>query len=428
MRGSIRDYVMEQPIFCHHNHHRNFSDFEKERGSFDHTSLLGYAAADIAAAGGARPESVREGGLSALWRFVRTTGYGRAVSLGCRSLFDLEYAPENYDQITAALRHALTNKPPSEVYSSFMTEKANTKWVINDSFFYANDCAGHEPALYPEGYRFVWRMDDLFAAVSEEPIIKLEGYTDIAIFDLRRLAEALQASVERLRGATNLAAVKLGIAYLRDLVISSPTEHEAEIAFSRMRSRKLTHGGVTQYAGAVSAAEARPLGDYLLHRLLQLAHDADLPVQIHTGYLAGNWCALNGANASHLLPVFDRYRRVRFDIFHGSLPWMTELGAIAKNYPNVYPDLCWAWAMNPAQTERALSEWLDAVPFNKIFAYGADTGWPWCDVGYALQARQGIARALDQKIDAGYFSPETAREVAAAIMLRNGEEFYGLKG
>ena len=105
---------------------------------------------------------------------------------------------------------------------------------------------------------------------------------------------------------------------------------------------------------------------------------------------------------------------------------MSELGAIAKNYPNVYPDLCWAWTMNPAESERALSEWLDAVPFNKIFGYGADTAWPWCDVGYSLQARIGITRVLDQKIQAGYFSRATAEEVASALLLGNGEGFYGL--
>jgi len=149
-------------------------------------------------------------------------------------------------------------------------------------------------------------------------------------------------------------------------------------------------------------------------------------VQIHTGYLAGDWGPLDGTNASRLIPVFDKYRRVRFDVFHASWPWTSELGATEKNYPNVYPDLCWAWTMNPAQSERALSEWLDAVPFNKIFGYGADTLCPWCDVGYAKQARIGIARVLEQKIAAGYLSESTAEEVASAVMLRNGEEFLGL--
>jgi hypothetical protein len=82
--------------------------------------------------------------------------------------------------------------------------------------------------------------------------------------------------------------------------------------------------------------------------------------------------------------------------------------------------------MNPAASERVLSEWIDGTPFNKIFGYGADTGYPWCDVGYAMQARLGIARVLEQKIDANYLSPATAEEVAAAIMLGNGEEFFGL--
>ena len=169
-----------------------------------------------------------------------------------------------------------------------------------------------------------------------------------------------------------------------------------------------------------------PLGDYLFHRSMERAHDEDIPVQIHTGYLAGNWMGLTGTSIELLIPIFDTCRRVRFDTFHASWPWASELGVIAKNYPNVFPDLCWAWAMNPDGSERALSEWLDGVPYNKILGYGADTGLPWCDVGYALQARLGIARVLDRKIEANAFSREKAEEIAAAIMLGNGEEFFGL--
>ena len=135
---------------------------------------------------------------------------------------------------------------------------------------------------------------------------------------------------------------------------------------------------------------------------------------------------LAGTRALHLVPVLEKYRRARFDLFHASWPWTSELGALAKNYPNVYPDLCWAWTMNPAASERALAEWLDGVPFNKIFGFGADSGVPWNNAGYGLQARLGIANVLEQKIRDGHFSPATAREVAAAIMLENGERFYGL--
>jgi hypothetical protein len=102
------------------------------------------------------------------------------------------------------------------------------------------------------------------------------------------------------------------------------------------------------------------------------------------------------------------------------------LGAIGKNYPNVWLDMCWAWTMNPAASERALSEWLDAVPFIKIFAYGADTLLPWCDMGYALQAKKGVARVLEQKVADGFICERTALEIADCILLENGKAFYHL--
>jgi predicted TIM-barrel fold metal-dependent hydrolase len=254
----------------------------------------------------------------------------------------------------------------------------------------------------------------------------LQKATGIEVLSLGRLVDAMNASIDAFMASGRLAAIKIGIAYRRDLSVTNPTTHEAELAFNRIRSRKSYHEGLQQNAAAVNAGEARPLADYLFHRLIERANDEDLPVQIHTGYLAGNWGSLAGTKALHLLSLFDTYRRVRFDVFHASWPWTSELGAIAKNYPNVYPDMCWAWTMNPAQSERALCEWLDAVPYTKIFAYGADTNYPWCNAGYAIQARKGIARVLEQKVADGHFSEATAREVAAAIMVGNGERFYRL--
>ena len=84
--------------------------------------------------------------------------------------------------------------------------------------------------------------------------------------------------------------------------------------------------------------------------------------------------------------------------------------------------------MNPAEAERALEGWLDAVPFTKIFGFGSDTGLPWCVVGYALQARIGIANVLERRVLSGIYSEADAREVADHLMLLNGEAFFGLQG
>ena len=429
MPSSIRDFVMNHPLFCHHNHHYNFHGLDKDRDSYDYRSLLGgYAESDLVTAAGARPPAEMDDAarVAECWSSISTTGYGRAVTLGCRALFDLEYSPENFPRITEALRASIAGKSAAEVYDYFVKERANTRWVLNDGHTYGNDPAQYQAGAYPSYYRFAWRMDSLFAILDRSPIEELQRATGVSITSLDRLIQAMNASITRLRNAAPVAAIKIAIAYYRDLAVADPTRHQAEAAFNQIISRDTAHDPIQQDAGAVNARDARPLSDFLFHRLMERADDEDLPVQIHTGYLAGNWGALSSTKASYLIPIFEKYRRVRFDLMHASWPWTSELGAIAKNYPNVYPDLCWAWAMNPAASERALSEWLDAVPHNKIFGYGADTIRPWCDVGYAMQARLGIARVLEQKIEAGCFSARTAEEVASAIMLHNGERFLSL--
>ncbi len=425
---SMRDFVTDHPLFCSHTHHFDFRDFDQQRASFDFRSLLGYAHSDLMTTAGARwaDWTDDEVGVAAMWPKIRTTGYGRAVALMSQDLFGLEYCPDNFSRITQALRNLIGDRSPAEIYDELLQQKANTKWVVKD-WHASSGVVPSGETVYPEYYRFSWRMDGLFSIAGCGIIDDLESDTGLSILTIDHLVEAMNASISAFRAEAPFAGLKVGMAYQRDLSVADPARHEAELAFNRIRNRKLFHRGVQQEHGAVSLLEGRPLGDYLFHGLMRRAHDEGIPVQVHTGYLARHWGSLTSTKASHLIPIFDKYRRVKFDIFHGSWPWMSELGAIAKNYPNVYPDLCWAWTMNPAECERGLSEWLDAVPFNKILGYGSDTGYPWCDVGYAKQARIGIARVLEQKVDAGYFSPATAEEVASAIMLVNGEELFGLR-
>ena len=422
MNSELTDFVMQHPMLSHHDHHCHFKAFEARRKQYDAASLLGYAGSDLVTAAGNRPidtVSVREN-VADFWPAIAATGYGRAVTLGCRALFDLDYTPANFDAVTSSLQSFLADRPAAEIYDDCVRKRANIPWVIQDFFYKPGNESLLKEVLYPDYYRFAWRMDDLFAINDAAPIRTMEAATGMAICSLDHLVQAMHADIDRFKAIGKLAAFKLGIAYARDLAVDDPPRRAAELAFSRIRKIKKRRGA------AASPRETCPLADYLIHRLLERAHDEDVPVQVHTGYLAGNWGALEGTRAMHLVPLFNKYRRVRFDVFHASWPWCSEMGAIAKNYPNVYLDMCWAWAMNPAAAERALNEWLDAVPFNKIFSFGADTELPWCNIGYALQARQGIARVLENKVRKGLFSAATAREIAAAIMLENGRKFHGL--
>jgi predicted TIM-barrel fold metal-dependent hydrolase len=426
--STIQEYVQGHALFCHHDHHCDYDVFDRNRSSYTFQSLLGYAGADLVVAAGAPPlqEPLTDEQVAKWWPSARATGYGQAVRLGCHDLFGLCYQPGNFTAITAALQAAIAGKTAAQVFDHYVHEVAQNDWTICDTHFRVDDPHALIDGLYPDSYRFTFRQDELFAMVDDAPIAALERFTGRSVHTLDQLVSALNAAIDRFAATGKLAAIKIGMAYLRDLTVTDPTREEAERAFVRIRNRKAVWDGIQQNSGAVDAASSRALGDYLFHRLIQRAGDDGLPVQIHTGYLAGYWGALEGSKALHLVPLFHKYRNVRFDLFHASWPWCSELGAIGKNYPNVWLDMCWAWTMNPTACERALAEWLDAVPFIKIFAYGADTGLPWCNVGYSLQAKKGVGRVLERKVADGYFCEHTAQEVADCILLDNGKAFYHL--
>ena len=335
--STIREYVMRHALFCHHDHHNSYADFDAERESYSFESLLGYAGADLVTAEGTRPPKgpMDAERIARLWPKIRVTGYGRAVSLGCRELFGLDYAPENFEAITEALQTAIKGKSAAGVYDYFVHEVAMNKWTIQDGNFRLDSASAFQDDMYPTSYRFAFRMDDLFNMVDAAPIEMLERFCDLSIHTLDQFVEALNIAIDRFKATGLMAALKNGMAYRRDLIVGDPTHHEAELAFNRIRSRKAFWGGVQQNNGAVGVSEGRALADYMFHRFIQRACDDDIPVQIHTGYLAGNWGSLNGTKASNLIPILEKYRGVRFDLFHASWPWTSELGAMAKEFPSV---------------------------------------------------------------------------------------------
>ena len=207
-----------------------------------------------------------------------------------------------------------------------------------------------------------------------------------------------------------ITSIKIGLASNRDLDFGYPSKSEAEQVFNRMmyleRGEKVLRSyerlgkkfGEDMAIPVLSSTDLRPLHDYLVHVYIQRAGDEDMPVQVHTGYLHGIQRDLRNINPMQLVPLLLRYKNTRFDLFHAGWPYTEELGAIGKNFPNVWISLCWAWAMNPISVERALESWLDCVPYNKIIGFGGDTKHPLEVYGYAMQAREGLARVLEKRI------------------------------
>jgi predicted TIM-barrel fold metal-dependent hydrolase len=121
--------------------------------------------------------------------------------------------------------------------------------------------------------------------------------------------------------------------------------------------------------------------------------------------------------------LFSKYPDVKFDIFHTGYPYQNITAALAKMYPNVFIDMCWSHIISPFAARKALSDFLDAVPYNKIMGFGGDYAIVDAIYGHLKIARENIARVLSQKVEEdGGMSIDRAAEIAHRLLYDNPKE------
>jgi len=244
-----------------------------------------------------------------------------------------------------------------------------------------------------------------------------------------RLDEYLEACREIFEGfkAYGAVAFKDQSAYARALDYGNPTRAEAEAVFNWFMEDPLRSAS---YPDGV-----RPLDDYLFHAFMRMARDLDLPVQVHTGMLAGLYGDIRQANAAGLANLLMLHNDVRFDLFHANWPYSGELLFLAKAYPNVAIDFCWTNVIDPVYCQDMLRQALSSVPHSKIHGYGSDFGgfgyppgggyvdraWAHAQIG-----RENVAIALSDMVEMEYLGLDEAKEVAYAWLFGNANEFYRL--
>jgi len=431
MSDSIRDYVFAERLFDGHEHLAPLPEFAGAKQTY--ASICGYAMADLHVARGAVPPA-DEGfppveapdsapAYFAAWRSARNTGYCQAIERVCRELLGLDYTEANAEAIGEKL-NALKDPDPTAFYRDLLREKAGVRWAIKDSI---NTPDGVADGTYPRDLvRVNYRDEDLLEVRRRGAILERERRWNHSIQSLDDLLEGFRRSMSDCFATGWVTAIKIGQAYRRKLDFTCPAKADAERAFNRLMTLGSGRPQGSLSEPQPSDADLRPLHDFLVHQFIRHATDEDKVVQIHTGYLAGVYNDLRNINPLNLVPLFVTYRTTRFDLFHAGWPYHDILGTIGKHYPNVWISLAWAWAMNPITMERALDAWLDGVPFNKIIGFGGDTHHPVCTYAYALQAREGIARVLQARIDRGAMDTALAREAARAILLTNGCDLHRL--
>jgi len=259
-----------------------------------------------------------------------------------------------------------------------------------------------------DGFVGIWNL---------KQIRVLEKEFDRNIYTLDDLLEVLDLSFER-RIKEGIVGVKTALAYNRIIRYEKVTKYQAERVFNRI----FNHMGE-----GISWREAKPLQDFLMHQVIQRAIEAKLPIQIHTGLQEGNGNIITNSNPTHLVNLFIQYPQAKFDIFHASYPYTPELTALAKNFPNVYVNLCWVYVISPHAARKILSEWIETLPSNKIFGFGGDYLIVEGAYAHAKMARDNVAKVLAEKVEEDYFSLSEALEFAQKIFRDNPAKVFNLK-
>lgn len=346
--------------------------------------------------------------VAPFWDRARHGGYGRAIALTIREVYGIpDLNRDTYRDVTAAMR--AQNRPG--VHRRLIREKAGVSWYV---LHHVGDAGtvyreGIDPAICRRvlGVNCFLRdslpLDDFAARTG----IRADSW------------EAFQAVMDWYfeRYAADAVAIKNNCPYWRGLRFDDPPPERAAAAFEK----RYVHGQ------ALEPGELKALQDAAFHFCLRRAATHDLPVQIHTGYLAGNRnLDTDRIRPSDLTNLFVQYPHVRFDLFHIGYPYQGEIAALAKNFPNVHVDLCWAWIIDPYATRRALQTFIATVPVNKIFGFGGDVFTADGVYGHARIARWGTAWALARMIDQGYLGEGDAATIARMILHDNAREFFDL--
>jgi hypothetical protein len=127
----------------------------------------------------------------------------------------------------------------------------------------------------------------------------------------------------------------------------------------------------------------------------------------------------------HLTNLFFIYPTVKFDLFHLSYPYQGELSVLAKIFPYVHIDFCWAHIISGHLSRRNLHEMLETVPANKLFGYGGDYRYPELSYAHAKMACRNISQVMTEKVEEGFCSETEARQLTRMLLHDNPDHMFG---
>lgn len=168
---------------------------------------------------------------------------------------------------------------------------------------------------------------------------------------------------------------------------------------------------------------SNPLRDYILEETVKFAGKQGLVVAVHTGF----WGDFRSLHPGYMIPIATRNPDVRFDVYHLGYPYTREAMMLGKNFPNVWLNLCWLYAISRQGAISAIDELLDLVPVHKVMGFGGDYRIAVEKVyGHLAMAKEALARVFAARIKEGYMTEKQALDIINRWLFNNPKELYGL--
>ncbi len=419
----IRNYISDIPVIETHEHYMGVTGPVKDIWNF---IMSGYHCSDMQSASFGNEiyyKKIFEGKLSfdekyiafeKIYNKTKNTAYTKAFEIGLKRCWDI-------DTINKSTIKDLSGKLLSRdqnFYNALMKKYKILIKIVDlcDAERFVDIIDGTNKN-YSKYCRFALPLPSFHNIHSCQDIIKMEKYNGEEI--IKSLDDYIYNFDFLLKKAVDFGIVCLKdqTAYRRIIDYSNPSKAEAESIFNKIMSNP---------RDIFSSNEVRPLDDWLFHNFIDLAKQYQLPIQLHTGHMAGIRNNVVKANAAHLLKVLELHSDVAFDLFHGNWPFMGEYLFIGKNYPNVYLDLCWVQAIDPLYSVELIKRAIVTVPHNKIMAFGGDTNKIENTIGYLELAKDNVAFALSEMIEINYLSKNEAKQIAVDWFFNNPNELFNL--
>jgi hypothetical protein len=425
----IKTAIDKIGIVDSHEHFRTEKELIKRQPDFFQLVEGGYSKVDAMVVGNTFPHdekwkdknlSVEEKWQSFLptYERIKNTGYMQALRIGIKKIHGIELTDlESVKKINESLK---------KVYQPGAYEKIlHEMGKIDCMMVYAKFDKGFDKTQYPSFFMAVRSFDRLVIFTSQKDIEWMEESYGIRIHSVDDLEKIYRKFVDE-SIASGVVGFKWTGAYIRSLDFTDYSREKADALLKKILQN--TEAGFSWAGGvAFSVEDGKPLSSYCMHTMLRIIEEKGYPLSIHTGLLTWGGADIRRSDPQLLIPLFKEYKGINFDLFHSGWPYVTEFEELGKSWPNVYLNQCWTHIISPEGARQQLSEMIECVPANKIFAFGGDSDYLEQAIGHLEIAKENCAIVLTEKVLDGKFSEAEAIEFAKRILRINSIEFFKLE-